>query len=121
MSSKIVEHERENLAKIVLDAVKQIAEQRGDLRIADIDQVQMVKKEGKSLLDTRLVNGVIIDKEVANIEDNSAYDVTTNMIDLVVDMVEELRNGKLNKDNYYMTKQIRNIINMNKETEKYNL
>ncbi|MCW4020245.1 MAG: thermosome subunit beta [Candidatus Bathyarchaeota archaeon] len=66
MSSKIVGHEREHLAKIVLEAVKQITEQRGDRKVADIDQVQIVKKEGKSLYDTRLVNGVIIDKEIVH-------------------------------------------------------
>lgn len=33
---------------------------------ADIDNVQLVKKEGKSLLDTELIKGVIVDKEVVH-------------------------------------------------------
>ncbi|MBS7657155.1 MAG: thermosome subunit beta [Candidatus Bathyarchaeia archaeon] len=66
MSSKAVGYEKGHLAEVVLEAIKQITEQRGDKKIADIDQVQIVKKVGKSLFDTNLVKGVIIDKEVAH-------------------------------------------------------
>jgi len=68
MSSKAVGLAREHLAEIAIDAVKQIAEQRGDKRIADIDNIQVIKKEGKSLYDTQLIRGVIIDKEVVHTE-----------------------------------------------------
>jgi len=68
MASKAVGFAREHLAEIAIDAVKQIAEQRGDKRVADIDNVQIIKKEGKSLVDTQLVKGVIIDKEVVHTE-----------------------------------------------------
>jgi chaperonin GroEL (HSP60 family) len=34
--------------------------------IADIDNIQIVKKEGKSLLDTELIRGIILDKEVVH-------------------------------------------------------
>ncbi len=54
------------MAEISIDAVKQIAEQRGDKTIADIDNIQLVKKTGKSLLETQLIQGIIIDKEVVN-------------------------------------------------------
>jgi thermosome len=66
MSSKAVGSARDHLAEISIDAVKQIAEQRGDKTIADIDNIQMVKKTGKSLLETELIRGIIIDKEVVN-------------------------------------------------------
>ena len=66
MSSKAVGAAREHLAEISIDAVKQIAEQRGDKTIADIDNIQMIKKTGKSLLETQLIQGIIIDKEVVN-------------------------------------------------------
>ena len=64
MASKAVGNAREHLAEIAIDAVKQIIEKRGDKLVADIDNVQIIKKEGKSLLDTELVKGVVIDKEV---------------------------------------------------------
>jgi len=66
MASKAVGTAKEHLADIAIDAVKQIAEQRGDKWIADIDQVQITKKEGKSLFDTQLVKGIIVDKEVVH-------------------------------------------------------
>ena len=66
MSSKAVGAAREHLAEISIDAVKQIAEQRGDKTIADIDNIQLIKKTGKSLLETQLIQGIIIDKEVVN-------------------------------------------------------
>lgn len=56
----------EHFAKIAVDAVNRVIEKRGDSYVADIDNIQLVKKEGKSLLDTELVNGVIIDKEVVH-------------------------------------------------------
>ncbi len=65
-SSKAVGAAREHLAEISIDAVKQIAEQRGDKTIADIDNIQLIKKTGKSLMETQLIRGIIIDKEVVN-------------------------------------------------------
>jgi thermosome len=66
MHSKGLGGAREHFADIAIEAVKQIAEKRGDSMYADIDNIQLVKKEGKGLLDTELVNGVIIDKEVVH-------------------------------------------------------
>src|SRR5213593_1519215 len=56
----------EHFAKIAVEAVNRVVEKRGDSFVADIDNIQLVKKEGKSLMDTELVNGVIIDKEVVH-------------------------------------------------------
>jgi len=66
MSSKAVGAAREHLAGIAIDSVKQIAEQRGDKMLADIDNIQLVKKTGKSLLETQLVKGIIVDKEIVH-------------------------------------------------------
>jgi thermosome len=66
MASKAVGAAKEHLAEIAIDAVKQIVETRGGKRIADIDNIQIVKKEGKSLFDSQLVRGLIIDKEVVH-------------------------------------------------------
>jgi len=68
MASKAVGVAREHLAEIAIDAVKQIVEQRGEKKIADIDNIQILKKEGKSLQDTQLIKGVIIDKEIIHAE-----------------------------------------------------
>ncbi len=66
MASKAVGAAKGHLAEMAIDAVKQISEQRGDRMVADIDQIQVVKKEGKSLFDSELVKGIIVDKEVVH-------------------------------------------------------
>jgi thermosome len=66
MGSKAVGNARSHLSDITIDAVKLITESRGEKTIADIDNIQRVKKEGKSLFDTELIKGIIVDKEVIN-------------------------------------------------------
>jgi len=66
MGSKAVGSAKERFAEIAIDAVKQIAEKRGDKMIADIDNIQLVKKTGKSVLESQLISGIIIDKEVVH-------------------------------------------------------
>ena len=66
MGSKSVGSAKERFAEISIEAVKQIAEKHGDKMLADIDNIQLVKKTGKSLLETQLIRGIIIDKEVVN-------------------------------------------------------
>jgi len=66
MSGKAVGSAREHFAEIAIDAVKQIAEERGDKMVADIDNIQLVKKTGKSLLETQLIRGIIVDKEIVH-------------------------------------------------------
>ena len=64
MRSKAISAASEHLADIAVDAVTKIAEKRGTNMVADIDNILVTKKEGKSLGETELVNGVILDKEV---------------------------------------------------------
>jgi thermosome len=66
MRSKTVSASREHLASLAIDAIKQIIEERDGETIADVDNVQIVKKEGKSLNETELVQGIILDKEVVH-------------------------------------------------------
>src|SRR4030043_824136 len=64
MGSKAVGSAKEHFAEIAIDAIKQITEKRGDKMLADIDNIQLVKKTGKSLLESQLISGIIVDKEV---------------------------------------------------------
>ncbi len=66
LHSKNVGGARDHLAEIAVDAIKQVVEQRGDKLVADVDNIQLVKKIGKSVLDTQLIKGIVIDKEVAH-------------------------------------------------------
>ena len=67
MRSKMAAQTREHLASLVIDAIKQIIEERDGEILADVDNVQIVKKEGRSLYETELVRGIIIDKEVVHV------------------------------------------------------
>jgi chaperonin GroEL (HSP60 family) len=66
MRSKIVSSERDHLSKIAIEAVAQIVEERDGRVIADVDNIQIVKKEGKSLGETQLIRGIVIDKEAVH-------------------------------------------------------
>ncbi len=66
MNSKSIVGAREHFAEIAVKSVLQIIDLRGDLKIIDIDQIQIIKKEGRSLSDTELINGLIIDKEIVH-------------------------------------------------------
>ena len=67
MSSKSVGGAKEHFAEIAIEAVKQIAEKYEDATTADIDNIQLVKKTGKSLIETQLLRGIIVDKELVHL------------------------------------------------------
>jgi thermosome len=66
MRGKAVSNVRDHLSQVVIEAIKQVIEKRNGQTIADVDNVQIVKKEGKSLTETNLVKGIIVDKEVVH-------------------------------------------------------
>jgi thermosome len=66
MRSKVIGLEGEHFANIALEAVKQVMETKDGESTADKDDIQVMKKTGKSLLDTELIQGIIIDKEVVH-------------------------------------------------------
>jgi len=64
MSSKSASGHKEHLADIAVKAVTTVAEQRADgSYFVDDDNIQIVKKQGGSIADTELVDGIIVDKE----------------------------------------------------------
>ena len=64
MGSKAVGVAKEHFADIAVDAINQIAEKQGDKWVVNLDNIQIVKKAGKSLQDTILMKGLIVDKEI---------------------------------------------------------
>ncbi len=66
LTSKAVHGARDHIAEIAVKAVRQIAEKRGDKWYIDIDNIQVIKKHGASLRDTKLIYGIILDKEVVH-------------------------------------------------------
>ena len=56
----------EPFVKLTVEAVKQVTEEADGKLKADIDLIKIVKKHGKSLDETELIRGMVIDKEVAS-------------------------------------------------------
>ena len=63
MTGKGVGGEREILADIAVEAVSSIAEKEDGKYKADIDNIQVEKKQGGAVADTKLIKGIILDKE----------------------------------------------------------
>jgi thermosome len=63
MSSKIISGEKDAMSDIVVKAVQAVAEEKKGEMFADIDNIQIQKKKGGSLVDTELIDGIILDKE----------------------------------------------------------
>ena len=66
MYSKGIAVAKEHFSDIAVKAVKHIAEKTDGKIKADIDQIKILKKHGKSLEETELVKGIVIDKELAH-------------------------------------------------------
>ncbi|MEN3000058.1 MAG: thermosome subunit alpha [Acidilobaceae archaeon] len=69
LASKYVGHgpEREKIAEMVIESIKAIAERRPDgSYYVDLDNVKMEKKKGGSIFDSKIVRGIVLDKEVVH-------------------------------------------------------
>ncbi|WP_131159508.1 thermosome subunit beta [Aeropyrum pernix] len=66
LNSKAVAEARDYFAELAVEAVRTVAEKRGDSWYVDLNNIQIVKKHGGSLRDTRLVRGIVLDKEVVH-------------------------------------------------------
>jgi len=66
MASKLVAEHREHLAELAVKAILEVAEKEGDKYKADVDDVKVEKKPGESIRDTKLIQGIVLDKEVAH-------------------------------------------------------
>jgi len=66
MASKLVAEHREYLAELAVKSILQVAEKEGDKSKADIEDVKVEKKAGESIRDTKLIQGIVLDKEVSH-------------------------------------------------------
>jgi len=58
--------EKKKIATIISDAVMQVAEVKNGKNIVDLDLIKIEKKAGGEVLDTALIRGVLVDKEVVH-------------------------------------------------------
>jgi len=66
MASKLVAEHREYLAELAVKAVLEVAEKEGNKYKVDIEDIKIEKKPGESIRDTRLIQGIVLDKEVTH-------------------------------------------------------
>ena len=66
MASKLVSENREQLAEIAVSAVLHVARKIGDQYRVDLDDIMVEKKPGESIFDTKLIYGIVVDKEVVH-------------------------------------------------------
>ncbi|HEY4675393.1 MAG TPA: thermosome subunit beta [Candidatus Bathyarchaeia archaeon] len=66
MASKLVAEHREYLAELAVKAILEVAEKEDGTYKVDIDDVKVEKKPGESIRETKLIQGIVLDKEVAH-------------------------------------------------------
>jgi thermosome len=66
MASKLVSENREQLAEIAVEAVLNVAQKVKDGYTVDLDDIMVEKKSGESVTETKLVEGLVMDKEVVH-------------------------------------------------------
>jgi thermosome len=66
MASKLVSENKEQLAEIAVEAVLHVAQKVGDEYKVDLDDIMVEKKPGESAAETKLIEGLVLDKEVVH-------------------------------------------------------
>jgi len=66
LNTKGIFGSQDHFADLAVRAIQQVMEKTEDGIKADIDLVKVMKKHGRSLAETELINGIVIDKEVAH-------------------------------------------------------
>jgi thermosome len=66
MASKLVSANKEQLADIAVGAILSVAQKVGESYLADLDDIMVEKKPGESMSETRLIEGLVLDKEVVH-------------------------------------------------------
>lgn len=65
MTGKGAESSNEKLAQIVVSAIRAIVDEEDGKKSVDIDNIKIEKKVGKSLDDSELINGIVLNKDRA--------------------------------------------------------
>ena len=66
MESKLISDDSDMLSKLVVDAILQIVEKEAEGHKVDLDNIKVEKKAGGSIRNTKLIKGIVLDKEVVH-------------------------------------------------------
>ncbi len=96
MTGKGAEASREHLAELSVKAIKQVAENKEKGYEVDLDNVKVEKKQGGSVDDSELIQGIIIDKErVHSGMPKSVSDAKIALLDSAVEIKETETDAKI--------------------------
>lgn len=60
------DQEKQKISELVVDSITKVAEKKDGVYSVDTDFIKIEKKAGGDVMDTELINGVLVDKEVVN-------------------------------------------------------
>ncbi|QDI89109.1 thermosome subunit [Candidatus Nitrosopumilus sp. SW] len=66
MQSKLISEDSDTLSKIVVDAILSIVTKKGEEYSVDLENIKVEKKSGGSIQDTKIVKGIVLDKEIVH-------------------------------------------------------
>ncbi len=66
MSTKLVSIEASDLAKLVVDAALEVVTQKDGISNVDLNNIKVEKKTGGAILDSKMINGIVLDKEIVH-------------------------------------------------------
>jgi len=66
MQTKLVRKDSDQLAEIVVKSILAVAEKEGEIYNVDIDDVKVEKKAGGSIRDSKIIQGIVLDKEIVH-------------------------------------------------------
>jgi archaeal chaperonin len=66
MQSKLISEDSGILSKIVVDAILSIVTKKGEEYSVDLENIKVEKKTGGSIIDTQIVKGIVLDKEIVH-------------------------------------------------------
>ena len=100
IAGKVIAETKDYLSDISVDAVLQVAEKSDSGYKVDLDNIKVEKKEGGALTDTRLLKGVLLDKEVVHPGmPKRIDDAKIALLDCALEMEKTELDAKINIEN----------------------
>ncbi len=99
MTGKATEKASDELAEVVVKAVKRVAVQKENWIEVDVDNIKLEKREGGSINDSQLISGIAIDKEVVHTGmPKSVEKAKIALLDAALEVKELEGDAKINID-----------------------
>ncbi len=88
--------EKEKISELVVSSVSQVAEEKGDKTYIDLELIKVEKKAGGDVMDTELINGVLVDKEIVNANmPKSISDAKIALVDAALEIEKTETDAKI--------------------------